>query len=190
MPRLPFRRRKTKLDTVKDLAQIYTTLKLSQAGGKAAKKAAKGYAGVKAAKGGGKLLRPALAALGIGGLVAFLKKRNQQPTGYEPPVGSSPGSTPSAYASGAGAGTGTGTGTGSSPASPAPTDAAPTTPPQPSGGGLSEEPETTDLEPGSVPGRESFPLGSSVSTEDETPAGSPGAPKSASTEAGSDGEKA
>ena len=182
MPRLPFRRRKTKLDTVKDLAQIYTTLKLSQAGGKAAKKAAKGYAGVKAAKGGGKLLRPALAAVGIGALVAFLKKRNQQPTGYEPPVGSSPGSTPSAYPSGAG--------TDSSPAAPAPTDAAPPSPPQPSGGGVSEEPETTDLEAGSVQGRESFPLGSSVSTEDETPAGSPGAPKSASTESGSDGDKA
>lgn len=188
MPRLPFRKRRTKLDTVKDLAQIYTTLKLSQAGGKAAQKAAKGYAGVKAAKGGGKLLRPALAALGIGALVAFLKKRNQQPTGYEPPVGSSPGSTPSAYPSGAG--------TGSSPAAPPPTDAAPpsgpagATPPQPSGGGLSEEPETTDLEAGSVQGRESFPLGSSVSTEDETPAGSPGAPKSASTESGSDGGKA
>jgi hypothetical protein len=182
MPRPPFRRRKTKLDTVKDLAQIYTTLKLSQAGGKAAKKAAKGYAGVKAAKGGGKVLRPALAALGIGALVAFLKKRNQQPTGYEPPVGSSPGSTPSAYPSGAG--------TGSQPAAPAPTDAAPAAPPQPSGGGVSEEPETTDLEAGSVQGRESYPLGSSVSTEDETPAGSPGAPKSGSTEAGSDGEKA
>src|SRR5829696_8915161 len=127
MARLPFRRRRTKLDTVKDLAQIYTTLKLSQAGGRAAKKAAKGYAGVKAAKGGGKLLRPALAALGIGGLVAFLKKRNRQPTGYEPPVGSSPGSTPSAYPSGAGTGS-----------SPAPTDAtaAGSTPPQPSGGGL------------------------------------------------------
>ena len=182
MPRLPFRRRKTELDTVKDLAQIYTTLKLSQAGGKAAKKAAKGYAGVKAEKGGGKVLRPALAAVGIGALVAFLKKRNQQPTGYEPPVGSSPGSTPSAYPSGAG--------TGSSPPAPAPTDAAPASPPQPSGGGLSQEPETTDLEPGSVQGRESFPLGSSVSTEDETPAGSPGAPKSASTDSGSDGEKA
>jgi hypothetical protein len=181
MPRLPFRRRKTKLDTVKDLAQIYTTLKLSQAGGKAAKKAAKGYAGVKAAKGGGKVLRPALAALGIGALVAFLKKRNRQPTGYEPPVGSSPGSTPSAYPSGAGP--------GSSPTAPAPTDAAPPTSPQPSGGGVGDEPETTDLEAGSVPGRESFPLGSSVSTEEETPAGSPGAPKSASTESGSDGEK-
>src|SRR5215212_2547992 len=173
MPRLPFRRRKTKLDTVKDLAQIYTTLKLSQAGGKAARKAAKGYAGVKAAKGGGKVLRPALAALGIGALVAFLKKRNQQPTGYEPPVGSSPGSTPSAYPSGAG--------TCSSPTAPPPTDAAPPTPPQPSGGGVSDEPETTDLEGGSGPGRESFPLGSSVSSEEETPAGSPGAPKSAST---------
>jgi hypothetical protein len=49
------RRRRTKLDTVKDLAQIYTTLKLSQAGGRAAKTAAKGYAGVKAAKGSRKL---------------------------------------------------------------------------------------------------------------------------------------
>ena len=48
------RRRRTKLDTAKDLAQIYTTLKLSQAGGRAAKKAAKGYAGVKGAKGGRK----------------------------------------------------------------------------------------------------------------------------------------
>ena len=38
------RRRRTKLDTVKDLAQIYTTLKLSQAGGRAAKTAAKGVA--------------------------------------------------------------------------------------------------------------------------------------------------
>src|SRR5215217_1898925 len=94
------RRRRTKLDTVKDLAQIYTTLKLSQAGGKAAKKAAKGYAGVKAAKGSRKVAGPFLAALGIGALVAFLKKRNRQPTDYEPPTGSSPGSTPSAYPSG------------------------------------------------------------------------------------------
>jgi hypothetical protein len=88
MARLPFRKRRTKLDTVKDLAQIYTTLKLSQVGPSAARRAAKGYAGVKAARTGGRGLRRvagiALAPIAIGGLVAFLKKRNQEPPGYQP----------------------------------------------------------------------------------------------------------
>ena len=174
MPRLPFRRRRTKLDTVKDLAQIYTTLKLSQAGGKAAKKAAVGYAGVKAAKGSRKVVGPALAAVGIAGLVGFLKKRNRQPTGYEPPVSQTPPPAPAPAP----------TETAAPVAEPeAPSGPAGTATPQPSGGGVSSEPETSDLDAGSIEGRESFPLGSSVSGEDETPAGSPGAPKSASTEA-------
>lgn len=88
MARLPFRKRRSRLDTVKDLAQIYTTLKLSQVGPSAARRAAKGYAGVKAAKTGGRGLRRvvgiALAPIAIGGLVAFLKKRNQEPPGYQP----------------------------------------------------------------------------------------------------------
>ncbi len=88
MARLPFRKRRTKLDTVKDLAQIYTTLKLSQVGPSAARRAAKGYGGVKAAKSGGRGLRRvagvALAPIAIGALVAFLKKRNQEPPGYQP----------------------------------------------------------------------------------------------------------
>jgi hypothetical protein len=194
MPRLSLRRRRrTKLDTVKDLAQVYTTLKLSQTGGRAAKRVAKGYAGVKAAKAGGKgvgkLARPLVAVAGIGALVAFLRRRNRQPSGYEAPSGSFPGATPSAYPSGGG--------TDSTPAEPAPAPTetasagepeAPTGPsgtatPQPSGGGLSEDPQTTDLSAGSVPGRESFPLGSSVTAEEGTPAGSAGAPKSATTEA-------
>ena len=87
MPRLSLRRRRrTKLDTVKDLAQIYTTLKLSQAGGRAAKKAAKGYAGVKAAKGGRKVAGPRPGARwAITALVAFLKKRNQRADGLRAP---------------------------------------------------------------------------------------------------------
>jgi hypothetical protein len=88
MARLPFRKRRSKLDTVKDLAQIYTTLKLSQVGPSAARRAAKGYGGVKAAKSGGRGLRRvagvALAPIAIGALVAFLKKRNQEPPGYQP----------------------------------------------------------------------------------------------------------
>jgi hypothetical protein len=87
MARLPFHKRRTKLDTVKDLAQIYTTLKLTQVGPRAARRAAKGYAGVKAAKAGGRGARRvvgiALAPIAIGGLVAFLKKRNQEPP-YQP----------------------------------------------------------------------------------------------------------
>lgn len=156
MPRLSLRRRRrTKLDTVKDLAQIYTTLKLSQAGGKAAKKAAKGYAGVKAAKGGRRLAGPVLAGLGITALVAFLKKRNREPTGYEPPAGSSPGSTPSAYPSGSGV-------------------TAETTSTQPAPAG---EPEAPSGPSDGAPG-------SSVSGEEDAPAGSPAAPKSGSTQAG------
>jgi hypothetical protein len=187
------RRRRTKLDTVKDLAQLYTTLKVSQAGGRAAKKAAKGYAGVKAAKGGRKVVGPALAAIGIGGLVAFLKKRNRQPTGYEPPPGSSPGSTPSAYPSGSDV-----TPQPSSGPAPAGEPEAPTGPPatgatEPSPGeggggpqasGAGEGAATTDLDAGSIRGRESFPLGSSVSAEESAPAGSAAAPKSGTTEAG------
>jgi hypothetical protein len=88
MARLSFRRRRSKLDTVKDLAQIYTTLKLSQVGPSAARRAAKGYAGVKTAKTGGRGLRRVagivLAPVAIGALVAFLKKRNQEPPGYQP----------------------------------------------------------------------------------------------------------
>jgi hypothetical protein len=88
MARLTFRKRRSKLDTVKELAQIYTTLKLSQVGPRAAQRAAKGYAGVKAAKTGGRGLRRVagivLAPIAIGGLVAFLKKRNQEPPGYQP----------------------------------------------------------------------------------------------------------
>jgi hypothetical protein len=88
MARLPFRKRRSKLDTVKDLAQIYTTLKLARVGPSAARRAAKGYAGVKAAKTGGRGLRRvagiALAPVAIGALVAFLKKRNQEPPGYQP----------------------------------------------------------------------------------------------------------
>jgi hypothetical protein len=177
MARLPFRRRRTKLDTVKDLAQIYTTLKLSQAGGKAAKRAAQGYAGVKAAKGGRKIAGPALAALGVAALIGFLKRRNREPTGYEPPVSQEPATEPAPAPTEAAA-----------PAAEpeAPSGPASTATPQPSGGGISSEPETSDLEAGSVEGRESYPLGSSVSAEDETPAGSPGAPKSASTEAGAE----
>ena len=179
------RRRRTKLDTVKDLAQIYTTLKLSQAGGRAAKQAAKGYAGVKAAKGGRKVAGPLLAAVGIGALVAFLKRRNRQPTGYEPPVASSPGSNPSAYASGSDV-TAKTTSTGAAPAG------EPEAPTGPSGGGDASLPDregaadTSDLKAGGKPGRESFPLGSSVSAEEHAPAGSAGAPKSATTQAGED----
>jgi hypothetical protein len=180
------RRRRTKLDTVKDLAQIYTTLKLSQAGGRAAKKAAKGYAGVKAAKGGRRLAGPVLAAVGIGALVAFLKRRNRQPTGYEPPVASSPGSNPSAYAAGSDVTAAT-TSTGSAPAG------EPEAPTGPSGSGTASSSggnggaaDDTDLAPGSTPGRESFPLGSSVSAEEQAPAGSAGAPKSGTTRAGED----
>ena len=88
MARLSLRKRRTRLDTVKDVAQIYTTLKLTQAGPRAARRAAKGYAGVKAAKTGGRGLRRivgiALAPVAIAGLVAFLKKRNQEPPGYQP----------------------------------------------------------------------------------------------------------
>jgi hypothetical protein len=176
MPRLSLRRRRrTKLDTVKDIAQIYTTLKLSQAGGRAAKKAAKGYAGVKAAKGSRRVAGPVLGALGIAALIAFLKKRNREPTGYEPPAGSSPGSTPSAYPSGSGVSAQT---TSTEPA-PAGEPEAPT---GPSGGA----PGIEDLSAGSMPGRESFPLGSSVSAEEDAPAGSPAAPKSGSTQAGED----
>lgn len=164
------RRRRTKLDTVKDLAQIYTTLKLSQAGGRAAKTAAKGYAGVKAAKGSRKLARPLLGAAGIVALVVFLKRRNRQPTGYEPPVASSPGSNPSAYASGSDVTAPTAS-TGSGPAG------EPEAPTGPSG-------TTTDLSAGSTPGRESFPLGSSVSAEERARAGSAGAPKSGTTQGG------
>ena len=94
MARLPFRKRRSKLDTVKDLAQIYTTLKLAQVGPRAARRAAKGYAGVKAAKTGGRGRRRvvgiALAPIAIGGLVAFLKKRNQEPPGYQPAAPASP----------------------------------------------------------------------------------------------------
>lgn len=88
MARLPIRKRRSKLDTVKDLAQIYTTLKLSQVGPRAARRAAEGYAGVKAARPGGRGLRRVagivLAPVAIFGLVAFLKKRNQEPPGYAP----------------------------------------------------------------------------------------------------------
>jgi hypothetical protein len=175
MARLPLRRRRrTKLDTVKDLAQIYTTLKLSQAGGRAAKKAAKGYAGVKAAKGGRKVVGPVLAAVGIGALIAFLKRRNRQPTGYEAPVASSPGSNPSAYAAGSDVTAATPS-TGSAPAG------EPEAPTGPAAGGTATNPA-----PGSTPGRESFPLGSSVSAEERAPAGSAGAPKSGTTRADED----
>ena len=168
------RRRRTKLDTVKDLAQIYTTLKLSQVGGRAAREAAKGYAGVKAAKGGRKVAGPVLAAVGIGALVAFLKRRNRQPTGYEPPVAPPPGSNPSAYASGSDVTAAT-TSTGSGPAG------EPEAPTGPTAGGTA-----TDLSAGSTPGRESFPLGSDVSAEERAPAGSAGAPKSGTTRGGED----
>jgi hypothetical protein len=167
------RRRRTKLDTVKDLAQIYTTLKLSQAGGRASKKAAKGYAGVKAAEGGRKVAGPVLGALGIAALVAFLKRRNREPTGYEPPV-ASPDSNPSAYASGSGVTAAT-TSTGSAPAG------EPEAPTGPAASGAA-----TDLSAGSIPGRESFSLGSSVSAEEHAPAGSAEAPKSGTTRAGED----
>jgi len=168
------RRRRTKLDTAKDLAQIYTTLKLSQAGGRAAKKAAKGYAGVKAAKGGRKVAGPVLGAVGIAALVAFLKRRNREPTGYEPPVASAPDSNPSAYASGSGV-TAAATSTGSAPAG------EPEAPTGPAASGAA-----ADLSAGSIPGRESFPLGSSVSAEEHAPAGSAGAPKSGTTRAAED----
>jgi hypothetical protein len=99
MARLPFRKRRSKLDTVKELAQIYTTLKLSQVGPRAARRAAKGYAGVKTARTGGRGLRRvagiALAPIAIGGLVAFLKKRNQEPPGYQPATTTPESSEPS-----------------------------------------------------------------------------------------------
>jgi hypothetical protein len=86
------------MDTVKDLAQIYMNLTLAQAGSRAAKKAAKGYAGVKVAKAGGRKLPGAvLASAAIAGLVAFLRKRNRQPPGYQPaPSTANPSSVPPA----------------------------------------------------------------------------------------------
>jgi hypothetical protein len=85
-------------------------------------------------------------------------------------VASSPGSNPSAYPSGSDV----------------------TAPTASSGSGPAGEPEaptgpsgtTTDLSAGSTPGRESFPLGSSVSAEERARAGSAGAPKSGTTQGG------
>jgi hypothetical protein len=157
------------MDTVKDLAQIYTNLKLAQAGSRAAKKAAKGYAGVKVAKAGGRRLPGVvLGSAAIAGLVAFLRKRNRQPPGYQPvPSTANPSSVPPAEPV----------------APPAPGGSQPASPPastqSPSAETAGEAAET----PGSAQARESFPLGSSVTAESEPSAGSAGAPKSGTTTA-------
>src|SRR3954452_24406845 len=56
--RVPFRRRKSRaqriLETVQSALKVYTSMKVAQAGPKAAKQVAKGYAAAKGAKAGGK----------------------------------------------------------------------------------------------------------------------------------------
>src|SRR4051794_41945081 len=55
---VPFRRRKSRaqriLETVQSALKVYTSMKVAQAGPKAAKQVAKGYAAAKGAKAGGK----------------------------------------------------------------------------------------------------------------------------------------
>jgi hypothetical protein len=85
-------------------------------------------------------------------------------------VASSPGSNPSAYASGSDVTAPTAsTGPGPRASRRHPPGRAAT---------------ATDLSAGSTPGRESFPLGSSVSAEERARAGSAGAPKSGTTQGG------
>ena len=79
MPYLPFRRKQQTpaqkaLETAQSALKVYTSLKVAQAGPKAAKAVAKGYAGAKGAKGAAKLA-PWLAIPIIGVVVALVLKR-------------------------------------------------------------------------------------------------------------------
>src|SRR3954464_9449561 len=99
---LPSRRRKSgpqrALETVQSALKVYTSLKVAQAGPKAAKAVAKGYAGAKTAKGVSKLA-PLLAIPILGGMLfALLRRRkssqDQQSYSTSPATGHVPPGTP------------------------------------------------------------------------------------------------
>jgi hypothetical protein len=104
--RLPFvRRRKTPLQRALETAQsamkVYTSLKVAQAGPRAAKRFAQGYVAARGARAGGRGLArvgrfAALPAGAAAGFVLFKRVTRGNPVRDSPPKGFAPPATPSA----------------------------------------------------------------------------------------------
>jgi hypothetical protein len=105
MARLPvLRRRKSKtdqvLETLQKAAKVYTSLKIAQAGPKAARAAAKGYAGVRAARTGGRVAGKVVKVVAVpaavaGGVVLWRKRAgHDHARDFDRPLG--PVATPEA----------------------------------------------------------------------------------------------
>jgi hypothetical protein len=99
--KLPFRKPKTRtqkaLETAQSALKVYTSMKVAQAGPKAAKQVAKGYAGMKATKAGGRgaarLAKLAAIPAAIAGVAVIVKKRSGsagEPAVFDAPVAPSP----------------------------------------------------------------------------------------------------